>query len=288
MTILWNTQLLASGLGLLESPRWHDGRLYFSDWTAGEVLALARDGTPEVVCRHRSLPLCFDFLPDGRLVLVSGTERALLTLEAGALVTYADLAGLSPYGCNDIVVDGRGNAYVDAPGFDFASGPPPGDRQPGFVALVRPDGSADVVADDLAFPNGMAVTADGRTLVVADSYRSELVAFDIADDGTLSGRRTWAALGNDNPDGICLDAEGAVWYADVPHQRCVRVAEGGTVLATVPLDRGGFACMLGDGPELFVVAARWPGAEALASHSDWDGQVLRVPVPVGGAGWPAR
>jgi sugar lactone lactonase YvrE len=281
--------VLATGLGLVESPRWHDGRLWFSDWTAGQVLTVRPDGGLNVVVTHPSLPLSFDFLPDGRLVLVSSPERALLTLERdGTLATYADLATLSPYGCNDIVVDGRGNAYVNGAGFDFAQGPPTGDRQPGFVGLVRPDGSVTAVADDLAFPNGMAVTADGRTLVVADSYRSELVGFDVADDGTLSGRRTWASLGADNPDGICLDAEGAAWYADVPHQRCVRVAEGGEVLATVDLDRGGFACMLADGPELYVVGARWPGAAALATHTDWDGQVLRVAVGSGGAGWPAR
>jgi sugar lactone lactonase YvrE len=280
--------VLASGLGLLESPRWHEGRLFFSDWTAGQILAVDAEGSVEVVCRHPSLPLCFDFLPDGRLVLVSGPERALLALEHGTLTTYADLGELSPYGGNDIVVDGRGNAYVNCPAFDFATGPPAGDRQPGFVALVTPDGSARVVADDLAFPNGMAVTRDNRTLVVADSYRSELVGFDIAEDGTLSGRRTWAALGGDNPDGICLDAEGAAWYADVPHQRCVRVAEGGAVLSTVRLDRGGFACMLGDRPELYVVGARWPGAAGLATHDDWDGHVWRVPAPAAGAGWPAR
>ena len=282
-------EVLAAGLGLVESPRWHDGRLWFSDWTAGRVLALGPDGALDVVVAHPSLPLCFDFLPDGRLVLVSGPERALLTLEAdGTLRTYADLSGLSSYGGNDIVVDGRGNAYVNSPAFDFAEGPPPGERQPGFVALVRPDGSASVVADDIAFPNGMAVSDDGRTLVVADSYRSQLVGFDIADDGTLSGRRVWAPLGTDNPDGICLDATGAAWYADVPHQRCVRVAEGGEVLAVVDLDRGGFACMLADEPLLHVVAARWPGAAGLATHTDWDGRVLRVPVEVGGAGWPAR
>jgi sugar lactone lactonase YvrE len=279
--------VLASGLGLLESPRWHDGRLFFSDWTAGQILTVDAAGSVEVVCRHRSLPLCFDFLPDGRLVLVSGPERALLALEAdGSLSKYADLAALSPYGCNDIVVDGRGNAYVNGAGFDFAQGPPPGERQPGFVALVRPDGGTAVVADDLAFPNGMAVTPDDRTLVVADSYRSQLVGFAIADDGTLSDRRVWAALGADNPDGICLDAEGAAWYADVPHQHCVRVAEGGEVLATVALDRGGFACMLGNGADLYVVGARWPGAAALATHDDWDGHVWRVPAPAPGAGWP--
>jgi sugar lactone lactonase YvrE len=281
--------VLGTGLGLVESPRWHDGRLWFSDWTAGRILTVGPDGGPDIVVTHPSLPLCFDFLPDGRLVLVSGPERALLTLEPdGTLRPYADLSRLSSYGCNDIVVDGRGNAYVNNVGFDFAEGPPPGERQPGFVALVRPDGSSSVVADDIAFPNGMAVTADGRTLVVADSYRSQLVGFDIADDGTLSNRRVWASLGSDNPDGICLDAEGAAWYADVPHQHCVRVAEGGNVLEVVGLDRGCFACMLADEPLLHIVGARWPGRAGLAADADWDGQVVRVPVQVGGAGWPAR
>ncbi|MDH2412655.1 SMP-30/gluconolactonase/LRE family protein [Nocardioides sp. CER19] len=278
--------VLATGLGLVESPRWHDRRLWFSDWTAGRILRIDDAGGLDEVVRHASLPLCFDFLPDGRLLLVSGPERALLTLEEdGSLSRYADLSALSPYGCNDIVVDGRGNAYVNGAGFDFAQGPPPGDRQPGFVAVVRPDGAAAVVADDIAFPNGMAVTADGRTLVVADSYRSQLLGFDIGDDATLSNRRVWAELGGDNPDGICLDADGAAWYADVPHQHCVRVAEGGAVLATVDLDRGGFACMLGDS-DLYVVGARWPGAAALATHADWDGRVWRVPAPAAGAGWP--
>jgi sugar lactone lactonase YvrE len=156
--------------------------------------------------------------------------------------------------------------------------------------LVTPDGTARIVAEDLAFPNGMAITPDNGTLVVADSYRNHLVGFTIGSDGGLSDRRIWADLGHDNPDGICLDAEGAAWYADVPHQHCVRVAEGGRVLTTVALDRGGFACMLG-GAEiayLYVVAARWPGVAALPSYTDWAGQVLRTRVPVAGAGWPAR
>jgi sugar lactone lactonase YvrE len=283
--------VLLTGRGLVESPRWHDGRLWFSDWIAGEIVAVNDAGAHEVMVRHASLPLCFDFLPDGRLVLVSNQQQALLVLEPdGNLATYADLSGLSKFGCNDIVVDGRGNAYVNSGDFDFAAGPPEGVAQPGFVALVGPDGSASRVAEDIAFPNGMAVTPDDRTLVVADSYRHHLVAFDIAPDGALGGRRVWADLGEAAPDGICLDAEGACWYADVPHQRCVRVAEGGEVLTTVALDRGGFACMLGgrDASYLYVVAARWPGVAGLQTHTDWDGQVLRTPVPVGGAGWPAR
>jgi sugar lactone lactonase YvrE len=285
--------ILRTGLGLVESPRWHDGRLWFSDWIAGEIIAIDGGGTSEVILQHISLPLCFDFLPDGRPVVVSNQQMAMLTMESdGTLTTYADLSTLSPFGCNDVVVDGRGNAYVNSPNFEFSSGPPEGTVQPGFVALVTPDGTDDavVVADDIAFPNGMAVTADNRTLVVADSYRHQLIGFDIAADGTLSGRRVWADLGDDAPDGICLDADGAAWYADVPHQHCVRVAEGGQVLSTVELDRGGFACMLGGprGATLFVVAAQWPGASGLGQDVSWDGHVLRTEVEVPGAGWPAR
>ena len=284
-------EILGTGFGLVESPRWHLGRLWFSDWTAGQITAIDDTGRTEVIVHHQSLPLCFDFLPDGRPLLVSNQRRALLTIDDdGELAPYADLAAVSRFGGNDIVVDGRGNAYVNSPNFDFAAGPPEGAVQPGLVALVTPDGAARVVATDLAFPNGMAITPDNSTLVVADSYRNQLIGFDIGADGALSNRRVWADLGEDAPDGICLDAEGAAWYADVPHQHCVRVAEGGPVLATVKLDRGAFACMLGgtDDAHLYVVAARWPGAAALHTHEQWDGQVVRIAVPVAGAGWPAH
>jgi sugar lactone lactonase YvrE len=155
---------------------------------------------------------------------------------------------------------------------------------------VKPDGTAQVVAEDIAFPNGMAVLGDGSTLLVADSYRHQLVAFDIAADGGLSGRRVWADLGDAAPDGICVDAEDAAWYADVPHQQCVRVAEGGELLETVPLDRGGFACMLGgvSGTSLYIVAAHWPGAQALHKDVEWDGQLLRTEVTTPRAGWPGN
>jgi sugar lactone lactonase YvrE len=283
--------VLRTGLGLCESPRWHHGQLYFADWIAGEIIAIDDFGASEIVVRHESLPLCFDFLPDGRLLLVSNQRRAMLTLEDdGTLADYADLAPLSRFGCNDVVVDGRGNAYVNSADFDFGSGPPAGERQPGFVALVTPDGARRVVASDIAFPNGMAVSADGRTLVVADSYWHQLLGFDIGADGGLGRRRVWADLGEDAPDGICLDAAGAAWYADVPHQHCVRVGEGGEHLGSFELDRGAFACMLGgtDTPSLYIVAARWPGMAALGKDVQWAGQVLRADVAVGGAGWPAR
>lgn len=285
--------VLTSGHGLVESPRWHDGRLWFADWLAGEIIAVDRDDHVELVARHRSLPLCFDFLPDGRPLLVSGPEEALLELRPdGSTSTYADLSQLSQYGCNDIVIDGRGNAYVNNGNFDFAAGPPAGDRAPGFVALVRPDGSATVVADDLAFPNGMAVTPDNATLIVAESYRNRLTAFAINADGTLGERRVWAELGSGVPDGICIDADSAVWFADVPNQWCRRVREGGDVLDTVQLDRGGFACILGGGPgepRLYIVAAHWPGGERFMDPTHvWDGQALSVPAPAPAAGWPGN
>lgn len=286
-----SVDVLRSGLGLVESPRWHAGRLWFSDWIAGEIIAIDDTGMSELIVAHKSLPLCFDFLRGGRPVLVSNQQKALLVLQDdGSLTTYADLSALSPYGCNDIVVDGRGNAYVNSPNFEFADGPPAGPEQPGFVALVTPEGHARIVAEDIAFPNSMAITSDNRTLVVADSYRHQLVGFDIGADGRLSGRRVWADLGDAAPDGICLDAEGAAWYADVPHQQCVRVGEGGQKLDTVSLDRGGFACMLGGAAAstLYVVAARWPGLAAMGAATAWEGQVLRTEVSVAGAGWPAR
>ena len=274
---------LLTGRGLVESPRWHADRLYFSDWSAGEVLAVDLGGDIEVIARVASLPLCTDWLPDGRLVIVSSPDGRLLRREPdGSLVTHADLG--RP-GWNDIVVDGRGHAYVNGAGFSPTAGE---EFKPGSVVLVPADGPVREVADDLAFPNGMAVTPDNSTLIVADSYRHHLVAFDIGADGGLSGRQVWADLGEGTPDGICVDAQNAVWYADVPNRRCARVAEGGTVLQTVELDRGGFACALG-GPgktTLFIVAAQWQGMSEAQMVAPGSGQVLTTQVDVPGAGWP--
>ena len=274
---------LLAGRGLVESPRWHGDRLYFSDWSAGEVVAVDLDGRSEVVARLESLPLCTAWLPDGRLVIVSSPQGRLLELEPdGSLATYADLG--RP-GWNDIVADGRGNVYVNRAGFNPMAGEA---FRPGSVFHVAADGSVRHVADDIAFPNGMAVTADNSTLLVADSYRHQLVAFDIGPDGGVSGRRVWADLGEGSPDGICADAQNAVWYADVPGERCVRVAEGGTVLQTVELDRGGFACALGgpDKTRLFIVAAQWQGMSEAQMVAPGSGQVLTTQVDVPGAGWP--
>jgi sugar lactone lactonase YvrE len=270
------------GRGLLESPRWHDDRLYVSDWSAGEVLSVGLDGSSEVVATVESLPLCTAWMPDGSLAIVSSFDGRLLRHDAGRVTTYAELG--RP-GWNDIVVDGRGHAYVNRAGFDPMAGE---EFRPGTVVLVATDGSVREVADDLAFPNGMAVSADNATLVVADSYRHELVGFDIAADGTLTGRATWAGLGDGVPDGICLDAEGAAWYADVPHRRCVRVARGGTVLETIEIDRGAFACALGGagGRTLAIAAAEWRGMDQPGLVTPGSGQALLVEVAVPAAGWP--
>jgi sugar lactone lactonase YvrE len=281
-------QILITGLAFGESPRWHAGRLWVSDWGAREVVAVDLKGEREVIAQvdFPSFPMCIDWLPDGRLLIVSGRAGLLVRREPdGTLVTHADLSGLAEKGhpWNEIVIDGRGNAYINNQGFEF----PGGEFAPGTIALLKPDGSARRVADGIAFPNGMAVTPDNRTLIIAESYGNRLTAFDISADGSLANQRMWADLGDGNPDGICLDAEGAAWYADVPHKRCVRVRAGGEVLQTINLDRGCFACMLG-GPHrktLFMVATEWRGTEGMASGAR-TGQVLMAQAPAPGAGWP--
>lgn len=205
--------------------------------------------------------------------MVSGRESLLLRQELdGNLVTHADLRSLSDAGWNEIVVDGRGNIYVNG--------------GPGIIALVTPDGSARLVADGIAFPNGMAVMPDNSTLIIAESHGKKLTAFDIAADGSLSNRRAWAEVDRP-PGGICIDAEHAVWYADVPNNRCVRVREGGEVLQTITVDRGCFACALGgaDKKTLFIVAAEWHGFAKMMDGLG-TGQLLSAEVSVPGVGWP--
>jgi sugar lactone lactonase YvrE len=274
--------VLADGLGLGESPRWHEGRLWFSDWVDQTVQALDPEGGPEVITKVASMPFSIDWLPGGPMLITSGS-RVLRMDPDGSLDTHVDLGHLSDYGWNEIVVDGRGNAYVNCAGFDLMAGEEPA---PGMIALITPDREVRQVADGVMFPNGMAVTPDGSTLIVAESYASRLSAFDIATDGSLSDRRVWADVAGP-PDGICIDVEGAVWYADVPNERCVRVHEGGEVLGTFEADRGCFACMLGgeDGATLFVNAANWTGTEGIGNGPRM-GQMLAVEAPAPHAGWP--
>jgi sugar lactone lactonase YvrE len=279
-------EVLLTGLAFGESPRWHDGRLWFSNWGTQEVIAVDVEGNSEVMLRvPTTFPFSIDWLSDESLVVVSGPERLLLRRETtGKLMRHADLTSVADKPLNEIVVDGRDNIYVNGGGFDLMAGE---NFIPGIIALVRPDRMPRQVADGIAFPNGMAVTPDNSTLIVAESYGKRLTAFDIASDGSLLNRRVWADLKDGVPDGICIDTNGAVWYGDVPNRRCVRVREGGEVLQSIELDRSCFACMLG-GPErktLFLMAAEWRGPARMADAAR-TGQVLAIDAPAPGAGRP--
>jgi len=276
-------RVLLTGLAMGESPRWHQGRLWFADWGAQETVALDPRGKSEVVLRVPfGLPFSIDWLPDGRLLVISGREGLLMRQEADkTLAVHADLRGVSSL-WNEIVVDGRGNAYVNGGSQVMTGGL-------GIIVLLAANGSVRKVADGILFPNGMAVTPDNSTLIIAESYGKRLTAFDIARDGSLSNRRVWADLAGGVPDGICIDAENAVWYADVPNQCCVRVREGGKVLQKIQVDRGCFACMLGgsDKKTLFIIAAQWQGMDKMAEVAKArTGQVLTVKAPARHAGWP--
>jgi sugar lactone lactonase YvrE len=293
-------RVLVTGLSFPESARWHDGRFWFADWGTSEVIAVDADGNAQTMVHVPTArpetrlpqfggagmgPISIDWLPDGRLLIVVGRDRLLLRQEPdGSLVSHADLSPIADGAWNEIVVDGRGNAYVNGGGSDFVAGEK---FRPGMVALVEPDGSSRQVADGIAMPNGMAVTADGPTLIVADSYGKQLIGFDIGPNGDLSNRRVWVDLGDGVPDGICADAEDAIWYADVPNQRCVRVREGGEVLQVVELGRGAFLCALGgkDRKTLFIVATEWGGLPKVTELAG-TGEVLTVAVAAVGAEWP--
>jgi sugar lactone lactonase YvrE len=271
-------RVMIDGLGFPESTRWHDGRVWLCNWGAGEVLAVRSDGEREVMAQvpPQTLPFSIDWLPDGRLLVIDGPQRVLLRQEPdGTLDVHADLGDLGSGPFNELVVDTAGNAYVNGGS--------------GSVVCVTPDGSARVGADGFQWPNGMALVDDGRTLVVADSHTKELVGFDVAGDGGLSGRRVWATV-EDAPDGICADTDGAIWVASVPGKHCVRVREGGDVLNTISVDRGCFACMLGgdDGTTLFIAAAVWRGMDvAMSEGPGVTGQLLAAPgQPAPHAGRP--
>ena len=277
-------RVLVEGLGIVESPRWHDGRLWFSHWGAAEVMTVDLDGRSEVAAPGRpGLGWATEWLPDGRL-LVTG-ETLLRREPDGSFVEHVDISDPCTRGCSEIVVDGRGNIYVNSIEFDFLGG---GQPTGGVIALITPDGTVRKVAGDLAFPNGMVVTPDNSTLIVGESFASRLTAFDIAADGGLANRRTWAD--NVGPDGITMDADGAIWASSaVMSKDCARILEGGEITHRIALDRDCFACMLG-GPDrrtLFMMTAEWLGPdkvdEALARRT---GRVLAVQVDVPGVGWP--
>ena len=263
-------RVLLTDIVMGESARWHEGHLWFCDWGAGEVIRLV-DDKAEVVGRMRGLPFCIDWLPGGDLLILDGPGAALLR----SAKPFADLSGIDgAHPWNDIATDSRGNAFVNNIGYDFPGGAP----APGLIAVVTPDGAARQVADGLLFPTGMAVTADDTTLIVAESHAGRLTAFDIDPDGSLGNRRVWAELPSAAPDGICLDASGAVWYADVPHRQCVRVREGGEILETVAFDLGAFDCALSGDAVLYTVTADY--TDPAAMFTSRTGRLVATPVSV--------
>lgn len=282
-------RVLLGGLAMPESPRWHNGRLWFSNWGAGEIVAVDLDGNSEVVGRGpEGTGWAVNWLPDNRM-LITGSELVRVEPD-GSRLRHADLSHLSPYGWSEITVDGRGNIYVNTINFDFADFDAvlAGGQAPGKIALVTPDGDVCEVASEIAFPNGMVITSDNKTLIVAESFAARLTAFDVAEDGTLSNRRVWAdGVG---PDGICLDTDGCIWASSgAMINDCARIREHGEVLETIELDRPCFAAMLG-GPDrrtLFMLTAEWRGTEAIEDVvKARTGQVLVADAPAPGVGWP--
>jgi sugar lactone lactonase YvrE len=279
---------LITGLAIGESPRWHDGRLWVANWGAREVLAVDMDGKREVMARPETRTFSIDWLPDGRLLVVSG--QLLLRQEAdGRLVTHADLSQLSS-GLNEIAVDGRSNIYLNSLGFRFGEE----EFRPGTLILLSPDGTARQVADDIAFPNGIVITPDNSTLVVAESFRGKLTAFDIQPDGGLTNGRTWADFGGPGigGDGMCMDAEGAIWCTGMQEDGkllVMRVRDGGEVLEQHQTELFGFACMLGgpDGKTLFVCESDWRGIEHMQAVIDErPGRITMLRAPAPHAGYP--
>ena len=275
--------VLVDGLTFPEAPRWRDGKLWFSDFYSHRVLVADLGGRLATVVEVPQRPSGLGWMPDGTLLVVSMLDRRLLRVDAGTTRVVADLSTLATGPCNDMVVDAAGRAYVGNFGFDRHRGEP---ERATCIARVDPDGRVVRAADDLQFPNGTVITPDGRTLIVAETLAHRLTAFDVAADGTLSGRRVLATIDGCFPDGICLDAENAVWVADARRPRVVRIRADGTLDRTLATGQSGaYACMLGgaDRRTLFVLTNSGSGP-AMAAKTDGRIEMYRVDVP--GAGLP--
>jgi sugar lactone lactonase YvrE len=272
------------GLAFPESPRWHQGALWFSDFYDHRVCRVAADGRAETMAEVPGQPSGLGWLPDGRLLVVSMNDRRLLRLDGSSLVEMADLSALAPAPCNDMLVDALGRAYVGNFGFDLQHRAP---FAPTSLILVRPDGRARTVANDMHFPNGMVLTPDARTLIVAESYGQRLTAFDVMDDGSLQRRRVWAQLEGKGvgPDGICLDADGAVWLASPVSREVLRVREGGRVTHRIATAGQAVACALGgvERKTLFVLTGRVLVTPE-QSRAERSGMIYAAPVEVAAIG----
>ena len=282
-----NTEVLIEGLTFTEGPRWHDGRLYFSDFFTHRVLAVDTKGNIETIVETPQQPSGLGWSPDGSMLIVSMNDQKLLSFSNGELSEVADLSQLATHFCNDMVVDKKGNAYVGNFGFDLHAGEP---IKPTNLILVRPGEEPCEVAENVFFPNGTVITPDDKTLIVGETFASCLTAFDINEDGTLANRRVWADLRSIEegytpvPDGICLDAEGAIWVASPSTNDVIRVQEGGALLDKVEVDRGAFACMLGgeNGNTLFISTANDSTEETCLKEKSARIEVIDVDVPRAG------
>ena len=273
------------GLAFGEGPRWRDDRLWFSDFYRHQVMTVTADGTSEVMVEVPQQPSGLGWLPNGDLLIVSMLDRRLLRWDGNTTSVHADLSAQVSSPCNDMVVDDVGRSYVGNFGFNFELGEKATDTT---VMVVEPNGDVSVGATDMAFPNGTIITPDGATLIIGESMGNRLTAFDRnIETGTLSNRRVWADLESNIPDGICLDAEGAVWVADPRNGQVLRVLEGGEITDRISCGEGrnAFACMLGgqDRRTLFVITNIGSGPKAATTRN---GRVEVVEVDVPGAGLP--
>ena len=275
--------VLLDGLAFPEGPRWHGGRLWFSDMHFHRVVAVDLGGNAETIVEVPSRPSGLGWLPDGRLLVVSMRDRKLLRLEPGGLVPHADLSDMASFDCNDMVIDAQGRAYVGNFGYDLHA---QADFKTAELVMVTPDGDTCVVADGLDFPNGTVITPDGRTLIVAESRGRRLTAFDVSSDGLLSGRREWAPLPDSVPDGICLDAEGAIWIASPMSAEVLRVREGGEVTQRIPTSTQPFACMLGGPQRCTLFACTAESSDPDETRVRATGRIELAEVEVPGAGLP--
>lgn len=276
-------KVLLDGLMFTEGPRWHENKLYFSDMHAHKVMSVDLEGKAQTIVEVPTWPSGLGWLPDGRMLIVSMTDRKLLRLEADGLKIHADLDSLASFYCNDMVVDGAGRAYVGNFGYDLLSGEP---QKPAELIMVNPDGSARVAADGFDFPNGTVISPDGKTLVVGESMGHRLTAFNIQSDGSLTNRRPFADLGEAVPDGIALDAEGAIWVASPMSKEMLRVRDGGQVAERLEFDTMPIACALG-GPDrrtLFMLTA--DSIDPDECRTKKTSKIWTKEVAVAGAGWP--
>lgn len=287
-----NTSTLMEGLTFAEGPRWYNGKFYFSDFYSHKVFSVDAHGNSEIILEVPNQPSGLGWMPDGTMLIVSMKDRKLLSFKNNILSEAADLSDLAGFHCNDMVVDDKGNAYIGNFGFNTYSGE---EMKPANLILVRPGEDPCVAAGDLSFPNGAVITPDGKTIIVGETYAACLTSFDINQDATLSNRRVWAdfSLNAEDgdvpaPDGICLDAEGAIWVASPTTAEVIRVKEGGEILDRIPVKTNAYACMLGgkDRKTLFICTSNASGVDPESALKEKSGKIEIVQVEVPGVGKP--